>query len=141
VIASDIFYGDPYSVDNMANGGFIYAKSCNKTIEFFKFWYKSRERFPGHHDQDVFNAIKADVVSQMKLRLQFLETHLIGTFCQLSHDLNKICTLHADCCVGLENKLQDLKVAFEDWKNFTAKSTDEKRWGNFRWTVPGRCIH
>jgi Nucleotide-diphospho-sugar transferase len=140
-IACDRFFGDPYGMDNPANGGFLYAKSCNKTIEFYKFWHESRERFSGRHEQDVFEAIKADVVSQMKLQLQFLDTTYIGTFCQLSHDLNKICTLHANCCIGLGNKLQDLRGAFDVWKNFTAKSADERKRGNFRWRVPGKCIH
>jgi Nucleotide-diphospho-sugar transferase len=140
-IACDKFYDDPYSIMyNAANGGFLYAKSCNKTIEFYKFWHESRERFPGHHEQAVFDAVKAEAVSQMKLRLQFLDTAYIGTFCQLSNDMNKICTLHANCCLGLGNKLHDLKEAFVSWKNFTAKPADERRRGNFSWTVPDKCF-
>jgi hypothetical protein len=89
--------------------------SWNKTIEFYKFWHGSRERFPGRHE--------------------------IGTFCQLSHDPNKICTLHANCCLGLGNKLHDLSGAFDYWKNFTTKSADERGRGNFHRTVPQKCTH
>jgi Nucleotide-diphospho-sugar transferase len=133
-IACDIFSGDPYKMDNLANSGFQYAKSCHKTIEFYKYWHQCHAQFPGSHEQYAFNAIKGKVVSQMKLRIQFLDTAYIGTFCQLSNDLNKICTLHG-------KRLHDLRQAFDDWKNFTAKSADEKKWGNFRWRVRGKCIH
>ncbi|KAJ4798045.1 nucleotide-diphospho-sugar transferase family protein [Rhynchospora pubera] len=140
-ISSDVFLGDPDSVSNFPNGGFLYAKSCNKTIEFYRFWQEGRERFAGRNEQEVFNAIKSEAVSQMKVRFQFLDTAYCGGFCQLSKDLNKICTLHANCCVGLGNKIPDLRGALDDWKNFTTKSYDERRWGNFHWRVPGICIH
>lgn len=140
-ISSDVFLGDPDSTSNFPNGGFLYAKSCNKTIEFYRFWQEGREKHAGRNEQEVFNAIKDEAVSQMKVRFQFLDTAYCGGFCQLSKDLNKICTLHANCCVGLGNKIHDLKGVLEDWRNFTSKSADERRWGNFHWRVPGRCIH
>jgi len=139
-IACDEFYGDPYGVANLANGGFLYAKSCKKTIELYKFWHEGREKYPGKNEQDVIQLIKTEAVSRMKVRLQFLDTAYIGTFCQMSNNLTKICTLHANCCVGLDNKYQDLKVAFEDWKNFTTQSADERMSGNFHWKVPDKCI-
>ncbi|KAJ3683572.1 hypothetical protein LUZ60_013799 [Juncus effusus] len=140
-ISSDVFLGDPDSVSNFPNGGFLYVKSCNKSLEFYKTWQEGRVIHAGRNEQEVFNAIKADAVSKMKVRIQFLDTAYCGGFCQLSKDLNKICTLHANCCVGLGNKIHDLKRVQEDWRNFTAKSYEERRWGNFQWRVPGICIH
>ncbi|KAH0851141.1 hypothetical protein HID58_094965 [Brassica napus] len=57
-MACDRFFGDPYDSDNWVNGGFTYVKSNHRSIEFYKFWYKSRLDYPELHDQDVFNKIK-----------------------------------------------------------------------------------
>ncbi|KAK6131976.1 hypothetical protein DH2020_034283 [Rehmannia glutinosa] len=59
-ISCDSFGGNPSDLNNAPNGGFNYVKSNNQTIEFYKFWYKSREYYPGKHDQDVLNKIKYD---------------------------------------------------------------------------------
>ncbi|KAL8099842.1 hypothetical protein AgCh_032191 [Apium graveolens] len=61
-IACDFFKGNSSNKHrNLPNGGFTYVKSNNQTSKFYKFWYKSRESYPGLHDQDVLNnKIKLD---------------------------------------------------------------------------------
>ncbi|RVW47787.1 Uncharacterized protein CK203_091749 [Vitis vinifera] len=72
-IACDHFLGDPYNVNNRPNGGFNYVKSNNRSIEFYKFWYSSRETYPGLHDQDVLNIIKFDpFIMNIGLEMRFL---------------------------------------------------------------------
>ncbi|XBH74719.1 hypothetical protein VPH35_101615 [Triticum aestivum] len=140
-ISSDVFMGDPYSLGNFPNGGFLFVRSCNKTIEFYRHWQAGRYRFFGKHEQDVFNLIKHEMTDRLGVAIQFLDTTYISGFCQLSRDLNKICTLHANCCVGLGAKLHDLRNVLDVWRNYTAAPVPDKRAGKFQWKVPGICIH
>ncbi|XP_047083500.1 uncharacterized protein At4g15970-like isoform X2 [Lolium rigidum] len=141
VMSSDFFVGDPNSPGNYPNGGLLYVKSCAGTIGFYKHWQSSRERFPGMHEQYVFDKIvKEGVPPHLGTKVQFLDTNYFGGFCQHGNDLSKVCTMHANCCVGLENKLFDLKNVLQDWKTYKTRAAV----GNteyFSWRVPGRCIH
>ncbi|KAG8061780.1 hypothetical protein GUJ93_ZPchr0003g17354 [Zizania palustris] len=140
-ISSDVFIGDPYSLGNFPNGGFLFVRSSNKTIEFYRSWQQGRWRFFGKHEQDVFNLIKHEQVERLQLGVQFLDTTYISGFCQLSKDLNKICTLHANCCVGLGAKMHDLRGVLDVWRNYTAAPPEDRRAGKFHWKLPGICIH
>ncbi|KAL5198785.1 hypothetical protein ABZP36_002297 [Zizania latifolia] len=142
VMSSDFFVGDPNSVGNFPNGGLLYVKSCDSTVRFYKHWRSSRARFPGKHEQFVFDRIvKEGLPAHVgTTRVQFLDTDYFGGFCQHGKDLGKICTMHANCCVGLQNKLFDLRNVLDDWKTYKARVAV----GNvehFSWRVPGRCIH
>ncbi|XP_072965568.1 uncharacterized protein At4g15970-like isoform X2 [Typha angustifolia] len=139
--SSDFFFGNPDDLGNYPNTGLIYFKSCRKNIEVMKYWHEARSRFPKNHDQFVFNEIKHELVSKFQVRIKFLNTAYISGFCQLGKDLNKVCTVHATCCIGLENKLYDLKNVIEDWKNYTSKPVWERQLGRIKWRIPGRCIH
>ncbi|KAL0312283.1 UNVERIFIED_CONTAM: hypothetical protein Sradi_5627600 [Sesamum radiatum] len=120
-IACDHFGGNPDDLNNAPNGGFKYVKSNNRTIEFYKLWYKSREVFPGKHDQDVLNHIKHNpYLKQIGLKIKFLDTAFFGGFCQPSKDLNLVTTMHANCCAGLDNKINDLTILLDDWQEYLA---------------------
>lgn len=140
-IACDHFWGtDSYDINNSPNGGFNYVRSSNRTIEFYKFWYASREKYPGNHDQDVLNMIKGDpYVSQIGLQLRFLNTAYFGGFCEPSKDLNVVCTMHANCCIGLGNKIHDLRALLEDWTKFKLLPENEKSSGSLTWSHPQDC--
>uniref|UniRef100_A0A0D9W8P8 Nucleotide-diphospho-sugar transferase domain-containing protein n=1 Tax=Leersia perrieri TaxID=77586 RepID=A0A0D9W8P8_9ORYZ len=104
-IACDHYFGNATDLRNIANGGFNYVKSNERSIEFYSFWYSSRLRYPGLHDQDVFNVIKHDpYVADIGLKIKFLGTSYFGGFCEPSRDLNRVCTVHANCCIGLQSK-------------------------------------
>ncbi|XP_071722784.1 uncharacterized protein At4g15970 [Rutidosis leptorrhynchoides] len=139
-IACDQFLGDPDEILNRPNGGFNYVKSNNRTIEFYKFWYFSRETYPEYHDQDVFNRIKYDpFIDDIGLTIKFLDTTYFGGLCEPSKDLNLVCTMHANCCFGLESKLIDLRVMLEDWKTFKSWPLSLKRSLMYSWNVPQNC--
>ncbi|XP_078176160.1 uncharacterized protein At4g15970-like [Carex rostrata] len=140
-ISSDHFIGDEDDLSNFPNGGFLYARSCNKTIQFYRNWHNARDEFPGMHEQNVFNQIKKNYTEKMGVKLQFLDTAYCGGFCQLSHDFNKICTMHANCCVGLGSKIVDLRNVLESWKYYRSFSLEERKQKQFHWKVPGICIH
>ncbi|KAK4750969.1 hypothetical protein SAY87_004451 [Trapa incisa] len=120
---------------NLPNGGFNYVRFSDRTVKFYEFWYQSRKSFPGLHDQDVLNKIKFNhYLSEIGLQMRFLDTAYMGGFCQLSRDLNRICTVHANCCVGLDNKIHDLAMVLDDWRKYKANN------GSGGWTVPKDCI-
>ncbi|KAF8407492.1 hypothetical protein HHK36_006626 [Tetracentron sinense] len=139
-IACDHFDGNSYDMGNMPNAGFNYVKSNNRSIEFYKFWYLSRETYPGKHDQDVLNRIKNDkFITDIGLKMRFLDTAYFGGFCEPSKDFNLVCTMHANCCFGLDNKLHDLRIILEDWKNFMSLSPIMKNSSLSSWRVPQHC--
>ncbi|CAI9755554.1 unnamed protein product [Fraxinus pennsylvanica] len=140
-IACDHYWFNSTDLHNSPNGGFNYAKSNNRTIQFYKFWYKSKDKFPGQHDQDVLNMIKFDpFIKEIGLEIRFLDTAYFGGFCEPSKDLNLVCTMHANCCIGLDNKIHDLKMVIDDWKNYTSSPDHEKFTKVITWTVPRRCF-
>ncbi|XP_015883763.3 uncharacterized protein At4g15970-like isoform X2 [Ziziphus jujuba] len=137
-IASDLFSGNSYDVNNKANGGFSYVKSSNKTITFYKFLYYSRKMYPGNHDQDVFNKIKHDkFFKKIGLQPRFLDTAHFGGFCEPSRDLNLVCTMHANCCIGLENKVHDLQILLHDWRRYLSMNPSMQPHAS--WSVPQDC--
>ncbi|OVA17515.1 Nucleotide-diphospho-sugar transferase [Macleaya cordata] len=144
-IACDSYMGNPTDNKNRANGGFNYVKSNERTIEFYKYWYMARVLYPGKHDQHVFEIIKNHpAVNMMGFKIKYLDTAYFGGFCEPSKDLNKVTTMHANCCAGIEKKIHDLRLVLEDWKNFTALSTEEKRLRGTSsepspWRAPDKC--
>ncbi|XP_015689064.1 uncharacterized protein At4g15970-like [Oryza brachyantha] len=139
-IACDHYVGNATDLGNIANGGFNYVRSNNQSIEFYKFWYSSRLRYPGYHDQDVFNFIKHDpYITDIGLKIKFLSTTYFGGICEPSRDLNNVCTMHVNCCIGLQSKLHDLRIMMEDWSNYMSMPPSLKRFAAFSWRVPQNC--
>ncbi|KAI3703592.1 hypothetical protein L1987_73782 [Smallanthus sonchifolius] len=93
------------------------------------------------NEQDVFNKIKFNpFIENVGLRIRFLDTGYFGGFCQASKDLNKVCTMHANCCVGLENKVHDLGIMLGDWRKYKESPANQMTRGSAgSWTVPQLC--
>ncbi|KAG0615183.1 hypothetical protein M758_5G021800 [Ceratodon purpureus] len=118
-IACDRYYGRPFNVSrNAPNGGFVYVRSNQRTISMYKYWYEARLRNPGKHDQDVLNVIlREKEFDDIGVKLRFLDTIFFSGFCQKDRrDITKVVTMHANCCKGLSNKLEDLRLALDDWR-------------------------
>ncbi|CAN1180302.1 Uncharacterized protein At4g15970 [Linum perenne] len=122
------------------NTGFFFARSNNKTVQFVNHWYESRNKYPGKHDQDVFNRIiRFDrlVTNQIEVRIRFLDTAYFGGFCEPVKDLDLATTMHANCCVGMETKVRDLRNVLKDWKHFSsARSAESRNSTRFEWKPP-----
>ncbi|GMJ09638.1 hypothetical protein like AT1G14590 [Hibiscus trionum] len=139
-IACDHFLGRSEDMNNSPNSGFKYVKSNNRTIAFYKFWYSSRETYPGLHDQDALNKIKSDpFISEIGLKIRFLDTANFGGLCEPSRDLNVVCTMHVNCCIGMDRKLADLKIMLQDWRAFMSLPSDLKNQSIISWRVPRKC--
>ncbi|XP_074586250.1 uncharacterized protein At4g15970-like [Curcuma longa] len=139
-ISCDNFLGDPTDLKNWPNNGFNYARSNNRSIEFFKYWYSSRARFPGVHEQNVLNIIKFDQHTRdIGVKIRFLSTERFGGFCEPSRNFNKVCTMHANCCIGLHRKINDLRAMLDDWRKFRSLPPDVRISSNFSWSVPQSC--
>ncbi|KAA8529924.1 hypothetical protein F0562_034472 [Nyssa sinensis] len=139
-IACDHFSGSSLDLENRPNGGFKFVRSNNRSIEFYKFWYSSRETYPGNHDQDVLNKIKNDsFITDIDLKMRFLNTAYFGGLCEPSKDFNLVCTMHANCCFGLDSKLHDLRIMLQDWKRYLSLPLSLKRSSISSWRVPWNC--
>nr|TKW18522.1 hypothetical protein SEVIR_5G436400v2 [Setaria viridis] len=104
--SSDHFRPSRAPLDQPLNTGLYYMKSTNRSVEMVKYWQAARERFPGRHDQWVFVMIKRELVSKLQVKVEPLETVYFGGFCEYHDDPEKVCTIHADCCVGLACDVQ-----------------------------------
>lgn len=139
-IACDHFSGNSDDMENKPNGGFKFVRSNNRSIEFYKYWYAAREIYPGLHDQDVLNRIKNDsVVYDIGLKIRFLSSAYFGGFCEPSEDLNEVCTMHANCCFGMDSKLHDLRILLQDWKRYMSLPPRFKFASILSWRVPQNC--
>lgn len=140
--SSDFYFGNPDDLGNFPNTGFIYFKATPRNARAMAYWHAARRRFPENHDQFVFNEIKRELADGLGVRIRFIDAATVSGFCQLGRDLNRIATVHMTCCVGLENKLFDLKRVIVDWKRYMAHPLWERQMGKIGWTFQGgRCIH
>ncbi|MCL7036164.1 hypothetical protein MKW94_008263 [Papaver nudicaule] len=130
VSCENYLLNNSYDLNNNPNSGFIYVRSNNRTIKFYKFWYNSRLRYPNRHDQFVL---------EIGLTIKFLNTLYFGGFCESSKDFNQVCTMHANCFFGEKSKLHDLSLLLDDWRNYKALSPSDKSSWNTTWRAPEDC--
>ncbi|CAM0884384.1 unnamed protein product [Alopecurus aequalis] len=144
----DQYNGDTDSLANWPNTGFYYVKSTGRTVEMLRRWRTARWRFPRGHEQTIFNHIKHELAAadgDLRVRFQFLDTARFGGFCQLfRNDMAEACTMHANCCVGLGNKLSDLRDVLGQWKKYTTMPPQERKDAkaagrSLGWRVPAKC--
>lgn len=62
-------------------------------------------------------------------------------FVQMNDDMRKVVTLHGNCCVGQQKKLDDLRLCLNDWASYKALSTQQKLSDKriALWRAPKRC--
>ncbi|GJM92049.1 hypothetical protein PR202_ga08476 [Eleusine coracana subsp. coracana] len=127
----------PVPLDNIVNTGFYYMKSTARSIKAIKYWQEARTRFPPSIDQVVFNNIKHELVTELGAKILPLKTEFVSGFCDFyENGLDKVCTIHANCCLGLENKVHDLKNIAADWKNYTSLTPEKRKKWSVRLTAP-----
>ncbi|CAI5987685.1 unnamed protein product [Closterium sp. NIES-64] len=116
LIACDRWSADPKAA--AANGGFYMAHSNDRVLRFFDYWLESHTRLPGIHDQDAFMRVRpeADPYTRVTLRLSvhYLPTESFSGFCEIGRQLGRLVTVHANCCLGLEKKMQVLQQVLGD---------------------------
>ncbi|KAM0889119.1 hypothetical protein ACQ4PT_027909 [Festuca glaucescens] len=139
-VSTDRFKGDTESLTNWPNTGFYYVRSTNRTVEMLRQWRAARLRFPPDHDQFIFDKIKVELADgELQIKFVFLDPVSFDGFCQRHSKIDTVCTMHANCCIGLENKVHDLKNVANDWKNYMNLTLPERRTSKNRWTIPAQC--
>jgi hypothetical protein len=59
---------------------------------------------------------------------------------QRSNDMGKVVTMHANCCLGLQRKLDDLRLSLDDWASYKALSPQQKASAHIAlWRAPKQC--
>ncbi|KAI5002865.1 uncharacterized protein At4g15970-like [Hordeum vulgare subsp. vulgare] len=140
-ISTDRFNGGAEDLKNAPNTGFYYVRSTNRTVEMLSRWRAARSRFrPKAHDQEVFEAIKGEFVAgELQIKLVFLDTVLFDGFCEYHGEMDRVCTMHANCCLRLGTKMHDLRNVVADWKKYSSLTPPEKMSSKLRWTYPAKC--
>ncbi|XP_010691768.3 uncharacterized protein At4g15970-like [Beta vulgaris subsp. vulgaris] len=137
----DYFNGKEFDMQNTPNNGFLFVRSNTRTIKFYKFWVSSRNTYPDLNEQDVFNQIKKGThIQELGMKLRFLNTSYFGGFCQPSKSINRVCTMHANCCTGLDKKIADLNTTLEVWKTHLLSLSLNKAPKRLDWKVPNQCL-
>lgn len=120
--ACDKFYGDnPYDLDKSANGGFVYARPSAAAVAFFGSWYEARTRYPGEHDQSVFDKVKHELAARHGATVQLMDTAYFGGNCEFKRNFHQVCTFHANCLYSLQDKIDRLNAVMDEWKQFKAQ--------------------
>ncbi|PNT73480.1 uncharacterized protein At4g15970 isoform X2 [Brachypodium distachyon] len=140
-VSTDNFLDARVPLTNPLNTGLYYMKATNRSISMLRYWQEARPRFPRLNDQPVFARIKHELVEKLQVRIEPLRTIYFGGFCQYHDDFDKISIMHADCCIGVDNKVHDLMDVAADWKRYRSLTRKKKRNMNVKltWTVPVRC--
>ncbi|XP_037416858.1 uncharacterized protein At1g28695-like [Triticum dicoccoides] len=141
VSSDDYSAARAHPLDNPLNTGLYYVKATSRGVRMLEHWRAARARFPGAHDQSVFHNIKRELVQKLGVAIEPLDTVYFGGFCEYHDDLARACTMHADCCVGVDNKVHDLRDIAADWRRYRGMAPVERKKaaGNMTWTVPARC--
>ncbi|KAM0844776.1 hypothetical protein ACQ4PT_056821 [Festuca glaucescens] len=136
-VSTGRFKGDTESLASYPNTGFYYVRSTNCTVEMLRQWRAAKSRFPPDHDQFIFNEIKAELATgELQIKFVFLDPVRFDGFCQHHSKIDTVCTMHTNCCIGLETKVHDLMNVANDWKNYMNLTLSERRTGKNRWKVP-----
>lgn len=139
-IACDYYRHNSTNLGNFPNGGFKYVKANNRTVEFYKFWNRGKDYFPGKNEQDVLNIIKFfPFIQEIGLEMRFLDTAYFGGFCEPSKNLDLVITMHANCCIGMENKIHDINMLINDWKKYMETRARGRNKKTMSWTSPRIC--
>ncbi|XP_009398484.3 uncharacterized protein At1g28695 [Musa acuminata AAA Group] len=117
-ISCDNYNGQPFdATSNLINTGFYFISSNSRTIALFNRWYGAMNSSSGMKDQDVLLKMNFDgVFEQLDMKVRYLDTDYFSGFCQKSKDFRKVITVHANCCIGSNAKLIDLRAFLEAWK-------------------------
>ncbi|XP_021887662.1 uncharacterized protein At1g28695-like, partial [Carica papaya] len=127
---------DMHNTD-LINTGFYYVKSNNKTISLFKKWYQRKENSTGMKEQDVLaGLLNEGIFTKLGLTFKLLDTLHFSGFCQDSTDIQKVITVHANCCRHIGAKFHDLARVLHEWKQFKASPSTNV---NFHWSPHTQC--
>jgi len=136
-ISCDTCNYDPTDLRNLPNTGFAFVRSNQQAINLYNLWYNSTQRYPGKHDQDVFNQMKfSKEFNDTGIKLLFLDAAYFSGFCDTRATLEYVCTMHANCCKGLKAKTDDLRATIEDWMLFRL---DVTRRSEMHWRSRDEC--
>ncbi|CAM0907982.1 unnamed protein product [Alopecurus aequalis] len=123
-LASDNFFGDnPYDLDKNANSGIVYARPSAASVAFFRDWYEARTRYPNEHEQFVFGKVKHELAARHGMTVQLVDSTYFHSKCEEWKKINfhEVCTFHADCLLGVQNKIIKLHAVLDEWKQFKAQ--------------------
>ena len=136
-ISCDVCNYDVHNLTNLPNTGFTFVRSNQHTMNLYNLWYDFTKRYPEKHDQDVFNEMKfSKEFAEIGLKLLFLDVAYFSGFCDTRATLEDVCTMHANCCVGIKAKTNDLTEAIEDWMLFRL---DVGKRNEMQWRPRNEC--
>ncbi|KAK0590417.1 hypothetical protein LWI29_026768 [Acer saccharum] len=77
----------------------------------------------------------------LEVGVEYLDAAHFGGFCQQRKNMEEIYTVRANCCENIENKVHDLRMLLDDWRNFTGLSTEHAglKESSFTWRAPEKC--
>lgn len=118
--------------DSLREGGIFFMKANAIALEFLKHWKLSRILYPNPNaEESLCETIKqnVEITEAYGFRVHGVDANHFGGLCQLNKDmLEKVYTIHANCCDGLSSKVHDLRIVLDDWIHFNASEKMALRW-------------
>jgi len=141
-ISCDKNRGNEWSTLNRPNCGYQYAQSNERTISMYQHWCRGGEANPNIDEQSLLNKmLHSRAFAPYKVKIRFLATEQFSGFCQKSKNMSRVVTMHANCCTGLGNKVQDLRTALSAWEASKSLSPATITKKVDLWHVPDACRH
>lgn len=113
-------------------------QSNNKTVALFDLWYRLKNSFTELKEQDVLQLlVRKGALRKLGIRVKFLDTNYFSGFCENSHNVSAVKTVHANCCRSTTAKLADLTAVVHDWKRYKSSLANETT--DFMWTDHTTC--
>ncbi|XP_062102881.1 uncharacterized protein At4g15970-like [Humulus lupulus] len=142
-IPCDIASYESESESNRPGRGLFYVKSTERAIELFRYWKVLGILYQTFHVESLCENLKEhqEYIEMLGVHIHYLDTAYFGGFCRGgSKDMNMVYTMHANCCQDVENKVYDLRLVLDGWRNFTAQPSNFRSGMVPSWRAPTKCI-
>ncbi|PON61321.1 Nucleotide-diphospho-sugar transferase [Parasponia andersonii] len=112
---------------NRPGRGLFSVRSSDISIQLFRYWMVLGVLDHTFQVESLCENIKdqQEYIKMLEVQISYLDTTYFGGFCkEAKRDMNKVYTLQANCCDDVENKVYDLRLVLEGWRNFTAQTSN-----------------
>ncbi|GMJ04343.1 hypothetical protein like AT4G19975 [Hibiscus trionum] len=141
-IGCELYPIDAKTFGIKGDGGLFHLKAHARTYEFIQTCSLNRVLYPDPQHHSLCKISDNDkYIDLLGVKVSYFNEENFGRLC-LPSDLNQIHTVQANCCENIDNKIHDLKLVLDDWRNFMQLSASNvsSKPSPLSWRAPEKCI-